>query len=133
MAKIGWKGLTTSLIYGALDLGIEIGTQNNPNVMQGNPLTWGDLERFIVVLGSGIANMFTNMGTGITEPLFYSSLPLAIRSVYKLATNATSLPGYSRLASAAPARFTPVPTVPPASVPTSGVPRATAAAQRVFG
>ena len=132
MAKIGWKGLTTSLVYGALDLGIEVGTQSNPSVMAGNPLSWGDLERFIVLIGSGAANMFTNTGTGITEPLFYSSLPLAIRSVYKLAANATNVPGYSR-PSMVTNRFTPVPTVPPAGVPSSGVPRATVATQRVFG
>jgi hypothetical protein len=132
MAKIGWKGLTTSLVYGALDLGIEVGTQSNPAVMTGNPLSWGDLERFIVLLGSGAANMFTNTGMGITEPLFYSSLPLAIRSVYRLAANATSVPGYSR-AMVSTNRFTPVPTVAPVGVPSGGVPRATAAAQRVFG
>lgn len=93
MAKIGWKGLLTSAAYGGLDLGIELGTAKQAPVI--GTLQWGDIERFAVVALSGVANIYTSMGTGITEPLFYSSLPLAIRSAYRLAANATSVPGYS--------------------------------------
>lgn len=80
MARITLRKGLTSAIYGALDIGLEELDKIKGWTEPFKNAT--DIERAVVCVGGGLVN-YLGIETDLSEPLFYSSLPLLEKSIYK--------------------------------------------------
>lgn len=104
MAKLTISKVLLSGGYGGLDIALE---EFAPAPVLG-PLTGPDIERLVVAAGSGIAN-WMGYEDDYSEVLFYSSLPLAEKTIFRQVRAALGPVGVRSVISARNAGFTRIP------------------------
>lgn len=94
MAKISGKGFLVSAGFGVLDIAAEMLAPAPVIVGLNGP----DVLRLAAALGAGVIN-YTGYERDFSEPLFYSALPLAEKTIYSMVKGAAGGATFTRRAS----------------------------------